>query len=192
MNHKKFGKLLTEISKMTKKHFSPSQVIALTEKFSDPVVVKHDVIEVINKKPRGRPKKTGGGVPSGRPKKSIVANTVTLSKQKAKPKIIKQSDEDNAVKHVLAKLCKEPIDLYDGTVFQCLMGFAGSISITGLKKKLSLTGDEVRLQASLYKGMNRKVVGRTKVQETNMYFTVIENLPIMKSIITRINGGGSK
>ena len=50
MNHKKFGKLLTEISKMTKKHFSPSQVIALTEKFSDPVVVKHDVIEVKNKK----------------------------------------------------------------------------------------------------------------------------------------------
>ena len=135
MNHKKFGKLLTEISKMTKKHFSPSQVIALTEKFSDPVVVKHDVIEVKD------------------------------------------------------KLCKEPIDLYDGTVFQCLMGFAGSISITGLKKKLSLTGDEVRLQASLYKGMNRKIIGRNKVHETNMYFTVIENLPIMKSIITRINGG---
>ena len=177
MNHKKFGKLLTEISRMTKKNFSPSQVIALTEKFSEPVVVKHDVIEVINKKPIGRPKK------------SKATNTVTLPKQKAKPKIIKQSDEDNAVKHVLAKLCKEPIDLYDGTVFQCLMGFAGSISITGLKKKLSLTGDEVRLQASLYKGMNRKIIDRTKVHETQMYFTVIENLPIMKSIITRINGG---
>ena len=180
MNHKKFGKLLTEISKMTKKHFSPSQVIALTEKFSDPVVVEHDVIEVKNKKPLGRPKK------------SKVANTVTLPKKKAKPKLTNNDDGDNAVKHVLAKLTKEPIDLYDGTVFQCLMGFAGSISINGLKKKLSLTGDEVRLQASLYKGMNRKVVGRTKVQETNMYFTVIENLPIMKSIITRINGGGSK
>ena len=189
MNHKKFGKLLTEISKMTKKHFSPSQVIALTEKFSEPVVVKHDVIEVINKKPRGRPKKTGGGEPSPTSSRNKVANTVTLSKQKVKPKIIKQSDEDNAVKHVLAKLTKEPIDLYDGTVFQCLMGFAGSISITGLKKKLSLTGDELRLQASLYKGMNRKIVGRAKVHETQMYFTVIENLPIMKSIITRINGG---
>ena len=69
------------------------------------------------------------------------------------------------------------------------MGFACSISITGLKKKLSLTGDELRLQASLYKGMNRKIIDRTKVQETQMYFTVIENLPIMKSIITRINGG---
>ena len=189
MNHKKFGKLLTEISKMTKKHFSPSQVIALTEKFSDPVVVKHDVIEVKDKKPRGRPKKTGGGVPSPTSSRNKVANTVTLPKQKVKPKLIKKNDDDNAVKHVLAKLTKEPIDLYDGTVFQCLMGFGGSISITGLKKKLSLTGDEVRLQASLYKGMNRKIVGRTKVHETQMYFTVIENLPIMKSIITRINGG---
>ena len=177
MNHKKFGKLLTEISKMTKKHFSPSQVIALTEKFSDPVVVKHDVIEVKDKKPRGRPKK------------SKVANTVTLPTQKVKPKLIKKNDDDNAVKHVLAKLAKEPIDLYDGTVFQCLMGFAGSISINGLKKKLSLTGDELRLQASLYKGMNRKIIDRTKVHETHMYFTVIKNLPIMKSIISRINGG---
>ena len=78
MNHKKFGKLLTEISKMTKKHFSPSQVIALAEKFSDPVIVKHDVIEVKDKKP------------SGRPKTSKVANTVTLPKQKAKPKIIQK------------------------------------------------------------------------------------------------------
>ena len=49
MNHKKFGKLLTEISKMTKKHFSPSQVIGLTEKFSEPVAIKHDVIEVKDK-----------------------------------------------------------------------------------------------------------------------------------------------
>ena len=134
-------------------------------------------MKVINKKPRGRPNK------------SKVANTVTLPKKKAKPKLTNNDGGDNAVKHVLAKLTKEPIDLYDGTVFQCLMGFDGSISITGLKKKLNLTGDEVRLQASLYKGMNRKVVGRTKVQETQMYFTVIENLPIMKSIITRINGG---
>ena len=91
---------------MTKKHFSPSQVIALTEKFSDPVVVKHDVIEVKDKKPRGRPKK------------SKVANTVTLPKKKAKLKLTNNDDGDNAVKHVLAKLCKEPIDLYDGTVFQ--------------------------------------------------------------------------
>ena len=89
MNHKKFGKLLTEISRMTKKNFSPSQVIALTEKFSDPVVVKHDVIEVKDKKTRGRPKK------------SKVANTVTLPTQKVKPKLIKKNDDDNAVKHVL-------------------------------------------------------------------------------------------
>ena len=180
MNHKKFGKLLTEISKMTKKHFSPSQVITLTEKFSDPAVVKHDVIEVKDKKPRGRPKK------------SKVANEVSLPKKKAKPKIIKNNDDENAVKHILAKYIREPMDAYDGTVFQCLLGWKGSISFTGLKTQLHLKGDEVRLQASLYKGMNKKIIDRSSLHGTNMYFTVIENLPIMKTIIDRINGGGSK
>ena len=73
------------------------------------------------------------------------------------------------------------------------MGFTGNISIHGLKKSLSLTGDEVRLQASLYKGMNKKVIDRKHHDSNNrtwMYFTVQENISIMQSIITRINKGG--
>ena len=177
MNHKEFGKLLTDISKMTKKKFSPSQVISLTTKY---------VGGEVNVPPVAKPR--------GRPPKSKEANTVSLPKPKPKTNGKgNKSDDDNGVKHVLAKLCKEPLDAYDGTVLQYLMGFTGNISIHGLKKSLSLTGDEVRLQASLYKGMNKKVIDRKHHDSNNrtwMYFTVQENISIMQSIITRINKGG--
>ncbi len=184
MNHREFGKLLTDIQKMTKKNFSPSQVISLTSKYVGGEINVPSVT-----KPRGRPKQSKDKT------YHFVTNTVTLPKPKPKANGKgKISEEESAVKHVLAKLCKEPLDAYDGTVFQYLMGFNGNISIVGLKKSLSLTGDEVRLQASLYKGMNKKVIDRQhhdKDNRTWMYFTVKDNLSIMKTIISRINKGGS-
>ena len=49
--------------------------------------------------------------------------------------------------------------------------------------KLNLTGDDIRLTATLYKGMNRKIVNREKLRGTYLYFTVAKNLPILQTII---------
>jgi len=104
-------------------------------------------------------------------------------KQITNSMIKKDEEADNKAKFVLAKMVKEPIDDYDKTVFIYLNDCKHNISERGLALKLNLTGDDLRLTASLYKGMNKKIVQREKLKGTFLYFTVKENLPILNTII---------
>ena len=170
MNHKELKKVVKHLEKMGVK-LKPTQVVdlTLTHLTNTPV----ETIKV--KRPVGRPK--GSATPKA-------SNTVSLPEVNQKPSSVKKDEEtDNPAKYVLAKMVKEPIDDYDKIVFTYLMDCKHNISERGLALKLNLTGDDIRLTASLYKGMNRKIVNREKLKGTYLYFTVAENMPILQSII---------
>ena len=168
MNHKQLKSVVKTLEKMGV-ILIPTLVVDLPLKHIDSPTV--DTIKV--KRPVGRPK--GSVTPKA-------SNTVSLPDKK--PHVIKKhEDSDNPTKYVLAKMVKEPIDDYDKIVFTYLMDCKHNISERGLALKLNLTGDDIRLTASLYKGMNRKIVNREKLKGTYLYFTVAENMPILQSII---------
>ena len=170
MNHKELKKIVKHLEKMGVK-LKPTQVVDLTLTHLTDTPV--ETIKV--KRPVGRPK--GSATPKA-------SNTVSLPEVNQKPSSVKKDEEtDNPAKYVLAKMVKEPIDDYDKIVFTYLMDCKHNISERGLALKLNLTGDDIRLTASLYKGMNRKIVNREKLKGTYLYFTVAENMPILQSII---------
>ena len=170
MNHKELKKVVKHLEKMGVK-LKPTQVVDLTLTHLTDTPV--ETIKV--KRPVGRPK--GSATPKA-------SNTVSLPEVNQKPSSVKKDEEtDNPAKYVLAKMVKEPIDDYDKIVFTYLMDCKHNISERGLALKLNLTGDDIRLTASLYKGMNRKIVNREKLKGTYLYFTVAENMPILQSII---------
>ena len=170
MNHKELKKVVKHLEKMGVK-LKPTQVVDLTLTHLTDTPVES--IKV--KRPVGRPK--GSATPKA-------SNTVSLPEVNQKPSSVKKDEEtDNPAKYVLAKMVKEPIDDYDKIVFTYLMDCKHNISERGLALKLNLTGDDIRLTASLYKGMNRKIVNREKLKGTYLYFTVAENMPILQSII---------
>ena len=170
MNHKELKKVVKHLEKMGVK-LKPTQVVDLTLTHLTDTPV--ETIKV--KRPVGRPK--GSATPKA-------SNTVSLPEVNQKPSSVKKDEEtDNPAKYVLAKMVKEPIDDYDKIVFTYLMDCKHNISERGLALKLNLTGDDLRLTASLYKGMNKKIVQREKLKGTYLYFTVKENLPILQTII---------
>lgn len=177
MNHKELKKVVKHLEKMGVK-LKPTQVVDLTLTHLTDTPVES--IKV--KRPVGRPK--GSATPKA-------SNTVSLPEPNQKPSLkqitnsmIKKDEEtDNPAKYVLAKMVKEPIDDYDKIVFTYLMDCKHNISERGLALKLNLTGDDIRLTASLYKGMNKKILAREKLKGTYLYFTVAENMPILQSII---------
>ena len=171
MNHKELKKVVKHLEKMGVK-LKPTQVVDLTLTHLTDTPV--ETIKV--KRPVGRPK--GSATPKA-------SNTVSLPDviKVTKPHESKHGESDTKAKFVLAKMVKEPIDDYDKIVFTYLMDCKHNISERGLALKLNLTGDDIRLTASLYKGMNRKIVNREKLKGTYLYFTVSENLPILQSII---------
>ena len=170
MNHKELKKVVKHLEKMGVK-LKPTQVVDLTLTHLTDTPVES--IKV--KRPVGRPK--GSATPKA-------SNTVSLPEVNQKPSSVKKDEEtDNPAKYVLAKMVKEPIDDYDKIVFTYLMDCKHNISERGLALKLNLTGDDIRLTASLYKGMNKKILAREKLKGTYLYFTVAENMPILQSII---------
>ena len=170
MNHKELKKVVKHLEKMGVK-LKPTQVVDLTLTHLTDTPV--ETIKV--KRPVGRPK--GSATPKA-------SNTVSLPEVNQKPSSVKKDEEtDNPAKYVLAKMVKEPIDDYDKIVFTYLMDCKHNISERGLALKLNLTGDDIRLTASLYKGMNKKILAREKLKGTYLYFTVAENMPILQSII---------
>ena len=178
MNHKELKKVVKHLEKMGVK-LKPTQVVDLTLTHIDSPTV--DTIKV--KRPVGRPK---GSVTttSTNVVTTTSSNSVSLPEPNQKPSSVKKDEEtDNPAKYVLAKMVKEPIDDYDKIVFTYLMDCKHNISERGLALKLNLTGDDIRLTASLYKGMNKKILAREKLKGTYLYFTVSENLPILQSII---------
>ena len=178
MNHKELKSVVKHLEKMGVK-LKPTQVVDLTLKHLTDTPV--ETIKV--KRPVGRPK---GSVTttSTNVVTTTSSNSVSLPEPNQKPSSVKKDEEtDNPTKYVLAKMVKEPIDDYDKTVFTYLMSCKHNISERGLALKLNLTCDDIRLTASLYKGMNRKIVNREKLKGTYLYFTVAENMPILQSII---------
>ena len=176
MNHKQLKSVVKTLEKMGVK-LKPTQVVELTLKHIDSPTV--DTIKV--KRPVGRPK---GSVTTTSTNVVTTTSSNSVSLPDKKPHVIKKhEDSDNPTKYVLAKMVKEPIDDYDKIVFTYLMDCKHNISERGLAIKLNLTGDDIRLTASLYKGMNRKIVNREQLQGTYLYFTVKENLPILQTII---------
>ena len=171
MNHKQLKSVVKTLEKMGVK-LKPTQVVDLTLKHIDSPTV--DTIKV--KRPVGRPKGSATPKPSN---KVSLPDTVKVTK----PHESKHGESDTKAKFVLAKMVKEPIDDYDKTVFTYLNTCVHNISERGLAMKLNLTGDDLRLTASLYKGMNKKIVQREKLKGTYLYFTVKENLPILNTII---------
>ena len=170
MNHKELKKVVKHLEKMGVK-LKPTQVVDLTLTHLTDTPV--ETIKV--KRPVGRPK--GSATPKA-------SNTVSLPEVNQKPSSVKKDEEtDNPAKYVLAKMVKEPIDDYDKIVFTYLNDCKHNISERGLALKLNLTGDDIRLTASLYKGMNKKILAREKLKGTYLYFTVAENMPILQSII---------
>ena len=169
MNQKELKSVVKHLEKMGVK-LKPTQVVALTLKHLNTPV---ETIKV--KRPVGRPK--GSATPKA-------SNTVSLPEVNQKPSSVKKDEEtDNPAKYVLAKMVKEPIDDYDKIVFTYLMDCKHNISERGLALKLNLTGDDIRLSASLYKGMNRKIIDREKLKGTYLYFTIASNLSILNAII---------
>ena len=185
MNQKELKKVVKHLEIMGVK-LKPTQVVDLTLTHLTDTPV--ETIKV--KRPVGRPK---GSVTttSTNVVTTTSSNSVSLPEPNQKPSLkqitnsmIKKDEEtDNPAKYVLAKMVKEPIDDYDKIVFTYLMDCKHNISERGLALKLNLTGDDIRLTASLYKGMNRKIVDREKLKGTYLYFTVAENMPILQSII---------
>ena len=179
MNHKELKKIFKHLEKMGVK-LKPTQVVdlTLTHLTNTPV----ETIKV--KRPVGRPK---GSVTttSTNVVTTTSSNSVSLPDviKVTKPHESKHGESDTKAKFVLAKMVKEPIDDYDKTVFIYLNDCKHNISERGLALKLNLTGDDLRLTASLYKGMNKKIVQREKLKGTYLYFTVKENLPILNTII---------
>ncbi len=170
MNHKELKSVVKHLEKMGVK-LKPTQVVDLTLKHLNTPV---EVIQV--KRPVGRPK--GSATPKASNKVSLPDKV-----QVTKPHESNHGESDTKAKFVLAKMVKEPIDDYDKTVFIYLNDCKHNISERGLALKLNLTGDDLRLTASLYKGMNKKIVQREKLKGTYLYFTVKENLPILNTII---------
>ena len=170
MNHKELKSVVKHLEKMGVK-LKPTQVVDLTLKHLNINTV--DTIKV--KRPVGRPKGSHTPKPS---------NKVSLPEINQKPSLKQNEESDSKAKYVLAKMVKEPIDDYDKTVFTFLNSCVHNISERGLAMKLNLTGDDLRLTASLYKGMNKKIVQREKLKGTYLYFTDKENLPILNTIIS--------
>ena len=170
MNHKELKSVVKHLEKMGVR-LKPTQVVDLTLKHLTDTPV--ETIKV--KRPVGRPK--GSATPKS-------SNKVSLPDKPQKPRIVNKDEEtDNPAKYVLAKMVKEPIDDYDRIVFTYLKDCKHNISERGLALKLNLTGDDIRLTASLYKGMNRKIIDREKLKGTYLYFTIASNLSILNAII---------